>query len=188
MTAPAALAGLLWLAVAAAAQAAPAVAIDPAHTELGFEVRTRYGQRLSGHFPVFRGQLLALADGRRQVQLTIDARHAEVRGHPRYTRWLRSAEFFDVQRHADIVFRSDPIPPGLGATGGRLGGELVLRGVHGVLALDVVPAACTRPGYDCPLSGRGTVSRAAFGMDGWQLAVSDRVTFVLHVRLTGADS
>ena len=163
------------------------VPIDTAQSILGFEIRTRYGQRLQGRFPVFNGQLQTLADGRQQVSLVIDARAAEVTGHRRYTGWLRSDQFFDVQQHPQIIFQSRPHQAITAVSGGEVGGELTLRGVSGAIQMQVSPALCERPGYDCPVSGRGTVSRRAYGMDGWQLAVGDRVTFVLQVRLSGAD-
>lgn len=179
---------LLGLLPAGGSRAQPASLIDPGLSQLGFEIQTRFGYRLSGRFPAFHGQVRRLDDGRQQVELVIDARQAEVGGHPRLTELLRGPDFFDVQHHPDIVFRSAPHPPGLAGQGGRIAGELVLRGVSGELAMELEPAGCGRPGYDCPVAGRGTVSRAAYGMDGWQLAVSDRVTFVLQVRLGGAQS
>ena len=110
---------LLALLAGACAQAQPplraaaptqTVAIDTQRSLLGFEIRTRYGQRLTGRFPVFSGQVQTLADGRHQVSLVIDARSAEVSGHRRYTGWLRGAEFFDVQHHPQILFSSQPHP------------------------------------------------------------------------------
>lgn len=161
--------------------------IDVDGSELGFEIRTRYGQRLQGRFPVFSGHLQVLPDGRHQVSLILAADHAQIPGYKRYTRWLRGEDFFDAGHHPQILFRSQPHWPQLAIDGGTLDGQLTLRGIPGVVTLNVSPAACARPGYDCPVSGRGTVSRAAHGMDGWQFAVSDRVTFVLHLRLSGAD-
>lgn len=182
------LAGLLATAGSSVASApAPSVlVIDPVNSQLGFEIRTRYGQRLEGRFPVFQGQVLVLPDGQHQVVLALDAAAAEVTGHPRYTRWLRGEDFFDAGQHRHISFRSEPYPATLGTAGGVVAGQLTLRGVPGQLEMVVEPAGCPLPGYDCAVSGRGTVSRSAYGMDGWQFAVSDRVTFVLHVRLTGA--
>ncbi len=161
------------------------VAIDTQRSLLGFEIRTRYGQRLTGRFPVFSGQVQTLADGRHQVSLVIDARSAEVSGPRRYTAWLRGAEFFDVQHHPQIL--SQPHPADTALAGGDVEGELTLRGIRGPIRMRVMPAQCDAPGYDCPVSGRGTVSRTVYGMDGWQLALGDRVTFVMQVRLSGVD-
>lgn len=169
------------------AEHARPVAIDTEHSVIGFEIRTRYGQRLKGRFPVFSGQVQTLADGRQQVSLDIDARHAQIEGYRRYTGWLRSEQFFDVRHHPMIAFRSAPHAPGLAHTGGEVEGELTLRGVSGGIRMVVDSSECETPGYDCPVAGRGTVSRAAYGMDGWQVVVGDRVTFVLQIRLHRAD-
>ena len=123
---------LLALLAGACAQAQPplraaaptqTVAIDTQRSLLGFEIRTRYGQRLTGRFPVFSGQVQTLADGRHQVSLVIDARSAEVSGPRRYTAWLRGAEFFDVQHHPQILFRSQPHAADTARVGGDLDGE-----------------------------------------------------------------
>jgi polyisoprenoid-binding protein YceI len=176
---------LLALSPMAWASTPPPVGIDTQRSVIGFEIRTRYGQRLSGRFPVFNGQLLTLPDGQHQVVLDIDARHAQMEGPSRYTRWLLGEDFFDVARHPQIVFRSRPHPAGLPQHGGAVGGELTLRGHTGPIQMHVDSAECGAPGYDCPVSGRGTVSRTAYGMDGWQLVVGDRVTFLLQIRLDG---
>ena len=180
-----------WLALLALLPAPLALArdvpIDTENSVIGFEIRTRYGQRLTGRFPVFQGQVQTLEDGRETFSLTIDARFAEVNGYKRYTSWLRGEDFFDVQHHPWIHFRSQPQLPGIAHSGGEARGELTLRGVSGPIRMQVAPAQCGAPGYDCPVVGRGTVSRAAYGMDGWQLAVGDRVTFVLQIRLNGGN-
>ena len=141
---------LLALLAGACAQAQPplraagptqTVAIDTQRSLLGFEIRTRYGQRLTGRFPVFSGQVQTLADGRHQVSLVIDARSAEVSGHRRYTGWLRGAEFFDVQHHPQILLSSQPHPADTALAGGDVEGELTLRGIRGPIRMRVMPAA-----------------------------------------------
>jgi polyisoprenoid-binding protein YceI len=179
--------GLLALALLMPTAWAGQRPIDSGHSQLGFEIRTRYGQLLKGRFPVFSGYLEVLPDGRHQVSLVVDAAQAEIPGHQRYTRWLRGEDFFDARHHPQILYRSQPHLPTVAVDGGLVDGVLILRGVPGLVEMAVEPAACRRAGYDCPVSGRGTVSRAAYGMDSWQFAVSDRVTFVLQVRLAGAD-
>ena len=163
------------------------VPLDPVHSRIGFEIRTRYGQRLEGHFPRFEGRRETLADGRQRVVVQLDASHVEIPGHPRYTRLVRAAEFFDVATHPRIDFQSLPHSPDTARTGATVDGWLTLRGIRGPVRMQVAAAGCPRPGYDCAVTGKGEISRSAHGMDRWQLAVGDRVTFVLQVRLAGAD-
>ena len=164
------------------------IAVDTARSHIGFAIRTRYGQRLEGHFPRFAGQVDTLPDGRQRITVTLDAGSADIPGHPRYTRWMRGGDFFDAGAHPRIVFQSEPHSPHLGMTGGTVDGWLTLRGVRAPLRMQVSPAGCARPGYDCAVTGKGEVSRTAHGMERWQLAVGDRVTFVLKVRLLDAGS
>ena len=110
-----------------AAMAAPArpadaqVAIDHAQSWLGFEVYTRFGQRVAGEFPRFRGEVEALPDGRHRVRLRVATTEAVIPDRPRYTAWMRGASFFDSGRHPSMEFVSDPFPARLLRAGGPMG-------------------------------------------------------------------
>jgi len=160
--------------------------LDVARSQLGFEVRSRIGQRIEGQFQQFEGRIEVMSDGRHQVHLKMYARSAEIPGKPRYTGWMRGEDFFDAERHPVIEFDSLPYHPSELQQGGEIRGRLMLRGVSHPEVLRVDRAECSRPGYDCDVVSRGTVLRGRYGMDNWQLALSDRVTFVLRARLTEA--
>lgn len=160
--------------------------LDPAQSSFGFEIRTRFGQRIEGLFPRFEGRIEVLPDGRHQVRLRMFSEYVEIPGKPRYTAWMRGEDFFDVRRYPVVEFDSLPYVPGLVERGGDLEGTLTLRGISHRETLRVMPPQCARPGYDCDVISRGTVLRGRYGMDGWQIALSDRVTFVLRGRLSGA--
>ncbi|MBD9370486.1 YceI family protein [Xanthomonas sp. XNM01] len=179
-----------WLALlpglaAASAEPAPLPVerIDETRSTLGFEVRTRLGQRLEGRFPRFEGSVDTLPDGRHRVRLRIATAAAEIPRGPRYTDWMRSDRFFDTVRHPWMEFVSDPYPATLLRTGGELRGTLTLRGIHKEETLDMQPATCARPGHDCDVVVEGDIRRSRYGMDDWQLALSERVRFVMQVRL-----
>lgn len=160
--------------------------LDKDQSRLGFEVRTRLGQRLEGNFPHFEGRIEILSDGRHQVHLKMYTRSVEIPGKPRYTSWMRGEDFFDAARHPVVEFDSLPYPPQQVEQGGSIEGRLMLRGVSHPETLKVEKADCARPGYDCDVVSRGTILRGRYGMDNWQLALSDRVTFVLRARLSEA--
>ncbi len=162
------------------------LAVDTARSHFGFEIRTRLGQRIEGVFPRFEGRVDVLPDGRHQVHLRMFSRYVEIPGKARYTGWMRGEEFFDADRYPVVEFDSLPYWPELVNKGGGIEGRLILRGVSHPEVLQVEPAACPRAGYDCDVVSRGTVQRGRYGMDSWQLALSDRVTFVLRARLTEA--
>ena len=163
-----------------------ALAFDTASSRFGFEIRTRLGQRMEGVFPRFEGNIEVLSDGRHQVHLRMFTRYVEIPGKPRYTGWMRGEEFFDSARYPVVEFDSLPYWPEVVEKGGSIEGRLILRGVSHPETLRVEPPACARAGYDCDVVSRGTVQRGRYGMDSWQLALSDRVTFVLRARLSEA--
>ena len=176
---------------AATLAAAPVVverreALDVNRSRCGFEIRTRFGQKIEGVFPRFEGELLRLADGRHQVRLRMDARQVEIPDKPRYTAWMRGEDFFDVEHHPLVQFDSEPYAGDITVRGGSIVGQLSIRGISHTETLTVMPAECPRAGYDCDVISRGTVLRGRYGMDSWQVALGDRVTFILRARLAEA--
>lgn len=155
---------------------------DAQHTRFRFDVRTRWGQHIGGTFPRHEGALTRLADGRQRVRVRLDARAVQVAGPARYTTHARGPKFFDSARHADIEFVSDPHPPALLRDGGALRGTVLLHGQRRAETFAVEPSRCARPGEDCDIVARGRVSRAAYGMDAWSVALADAVLFTLRVR------
>ncbi len=158
--------------------------IDETRSALGFEVRTRLGQRLEGVFPQFEGVVETLPDGRHRVRLRLATAAAEIPDRPRYTQWMRSDRFFDTVRHPWMEFVSDPYPTTLLRSGGKLRGTLSLRGFQKEETLDMQPATCEHPGRDCDVVVEGDIRRSRYGMDDWQLALGERVRFLMRVRLT----
>lgn len=165
---------------------APGAAVDTARSWLGFEVRTRFGQRMAGEFPRFEGQVEHLPDGLHRVRLRIATSEARIPDRPRYTAWMRSQSFFDAIRYPWMEFVSDPYAPALLREGGPLRGRLTLRGVTRDEELQVAPPACARPGVDCDIQASGSIERADYGMREWQFALADEVRMEVRVRLLDA--
>ncbi|MFO7338361.1 MAG: YceI family protein [Lysobacteraceae bacterium] len=161
----------------------PPLRVDPARSHLGFEVRTRVGHRLGGEFPRYEGLVERLADGRHRVRLRVATAEAVIPGRPRYTAWMRGEHFFDTLRYPWMEFVSEPYDPAVLAAGGPLRGHLTLRAHTHAEVLEVAPAACARPGRDCPVSVRGDIDRGRYGMADWRMVLSDRVRFVMQVWL-----
>lgn len=159
---------------------------DKQHSDFGFELSTRWGQKLVGRFPHFDGKVVALADGRQQVQLRMYTRDVEIVGHPRYSEWARGERFFGAQTWPAVVFVSKPYDPATIRHGGPLAGELNIRGIARPETLTVQPAACGRAGLDCDVVVIGTVRRSDYDMGAFGLAVNDRVVFLLRSRLLQA--
>lgn len=161
------------------------LAIDAEASRVGFILRTRWGQRLEGYFPSYRGYVVAMPDGRHQVRMVLQARSVEIVGQPRYTRHTRGEGFFHAERWPEVELQSDPFPLRFLQQGGELAGIVGIRGLRRVEVFAIEPAACARPLLDCPVVAEGEVSRNDYGMDRWGLAVGDRVRFRLSLWASG---
>ncbi|WP_454832795.1 YceI family protein [Pseudoxanthomonas wuyuanensis] len=156
---------------------------DTTHTRLGFELRTRWGQKLEGVFPRYEGEVRVLPDGSQQVLLRMFTSDVEIIGHPRYTEWARSSKFFESERYPLVMFVSKPYDGELLRQGGPLHGNLMIRGISRPETLTVAPSTCARPAWDCDVVATGAVRRSDYDMDDWKLAVNERVVFVLRARV-----
>lgn len=159
---------------------------DPAHTRFGFELRTRWGQRVRGQFPVYEGMVLELPHGRSQIRIHLATATVEVEGSERYAELARGEGFFDAANYPDIEFVSEPHNVALAHDGGVLRGRLTMHGVSRMETFVVAPTTCSRPGRDCDAVASGSVDRSNYGIDGLRLVLADRVRFTLRVRLQDA--
>jgi polyisoprenoid-binding protein YceI len=159
-------------------------AIDPARSSFIFEIRTRLGQRIHGVFPHLEGEVVQRPDGSHLLRLRMPTHDVNIPGRPRYTAWIRGEDFFDVENFPLVTFESEPAPPQVISAGGKVSGKLTIRGTTHAETMRLIAAECPRAGYDCDVISQGTIQRGRYGMDGWQMALGDRVTFTLRVRLT----
>jgi len=176
-------AGLGLTLCAAAAAQSRAIPLDKLHTQLGFELSTRWGQTLEGQFPRYDGVVTVLPDGRHQVSLRMYTADMQIADHARYAQWARGSAFFDADKWPEVVFISHPYDMTVLRGGGQIAGELVIRGIRRPETLTVQPAACPRPALDCDVVLSGAVRRSDYQMDSLKLAINDRVVFLLRARL-----
>jgi polyisoprenoid-binding protein YceI len=176
---------LVALIVAASGSAADAQSyrIDSAATTASFSVRVAWVRRVEGRFTRVEGEVERAVD---RPGLTVDVRiaaQALSMGNPEHADWARSAEFFAAAEHPWIGFRAERIPEQVLIDGGELRGQLELRGVRRPQILRIEPAACGRPGIDCPLLASAELRRSEFGMTARRIAIADRVRLRLQIRL-----
>lgn len=165
---------------------AQSLQIDVDRTDAGFWVRPFWLKRIEGTFPIVEGTVQRdLETGSWYVDLQIDARALQMQRAASLA-WAQGPEFFDVEQHPYIRYRSRAIDSERLQTGGLIEGELSLRGVTRTLELDVTPAACPEPGLACPVQVQGEVSRSAFGMDARRLSLGDAVHLWLVMQLVPA--
>jgi len=158
--------------------------IDPSHSEVGFTVR-HLMSKVRGQFESFTGTLTTgetLADTTAEATIdlnSVNTRDAQRDGH------LRSADFFDVENHGNMTFRSTSFD------GSTATGELTIKGVTRTVELDVEflgtdvdPYGNQKIGFEATAE----ISRKDFGvdfnvpLDGGKLLVGDKVSIVLSIQ------
>jgi polyisoprenoid-binding protein YceI len=162
--------------------------IDPVHTEVGFTVKHMMVSKVRGKFTKFEGQIVT-ADNPLEstVTATVDLSSIDT-GNPDRDNHLRSADFFEVDSHPHMTFKSTGLRPD--GDNFKLEGELTLKGVTKPVVLEVEvggfgpdPYGGTRAGF----SARGEIKRSDFGVDfnavleAGGVVVGDKVTLLLEV-------
>lgn len=158
----------------------PRFGVDTARSSIHFQLAAIGIVPIRGRFDEFSGELWRdPGDDRWRVDMRIETASLSMDS-DRYRDWARSREFFDVGRHPQIVFRSDPVSDTLLVDGGDLGGTLGLRGIERDVVFRVNPSQCAVLAQGCELHVVGEINRRQFGMISRRLTLSDRV--VLDMR------
>jgi polyisoprenoid-binding protein YceI len=165
-------------------------AIDPVHSEVSFTVRHMMVSKVRGRFDTFEGPIVSAASPLdSSVTASVDLSSINT-GQEQRDAHIRSADFFEVEKHPFMTFASTGVRP----DGGNflLDGDLTLKGVTKPVTfkLDVNgfgPDAYggTRVGF----SATTEINRKEFGVsfDGpipgvpGGVAVSDKATITLEI-------
>ncbi len=166
-----------------AAEAEAAWRFDAERSQIDFHLSAIGVIRLDGRFERFHGSI-EQQDGASRVRLVVDAASLHMNNR-RHRDWARSAEFFHVQEHPQIEFRSDPVPAGLLEHGGVLTGRLRVRGVERAARFRLAPGTCSSE-QGCEIEVAGTILRSQYGMNSRRLALSDRVHLRMRFNMTRA--
>jgi polyisoprenoid-binding protein YceI len=156
--------------------------VDPQHSEVGFAVKAMWGlATVRGAFRAYRGRL-DVGPGRTAGELTIDAGSLDT-GNRRRDGHLRSPDFFDVERHPEVVFTAaalTPCPDGL-----TVSGELAIGASRVWLDLPVAAEQVADGGWR--LEGEITISRRSAGMVwNWLGTIADEARLYARLRLEPA--
>jgi polyisoprenoid-binding protein YceI len=152
--------------------------VDPGRSEIGFAVKAMGGlATVRGVFSAYDGSLTTGSTGA-GGELTIVAASLDT-GNRRRDRHLRSPDFFDVERHPQIVFTATGVAPN--DDGLTVAGELVIGSARVRLELPMTVEHVA--GDALRLCGSTRVPRAAAGLTWNRLGmVGDEA--VLHTELT----
>jgi polyisoprenoid-binding protein YceI len=143
--------------------------IDPSHVTAQFGVRHLVISTVRGTFEKVSGRVrLDEADPTRsEIEINLEAASLSSR-EPKRDAHLRSADFFDVENHPTITFRSTRIEPA-GAQQYRVTGDLTIRGVTKPATLEVTgpTAPQTTPWGTVArgVSAHGRVNRKDWGLN-----------------------
>jgi polyisoprenoid-binding protein YceI len=162
--------------------------IDPTHSTVGFSVRHMMVSKVRGYFRDFKGEIVTAENPTESsveasIQLgSIDTRQEQRDAH------IRSADFFDVENHPTMLFRSTSVKTD--GADWTVEGELTIKGITRPVVLDLElngfgPDAYggTRAGF----SAKTEINRNEFGvdikmpMDGGGVVVGDKVTVELEI-------
>jgi len=170
--------------------------IDPAHSVAEFKVKHMMIANVKGYFSKITGVLTRDESNvvNSSVEVSIEAASIETRDAQRDTH-LKSADFFDVEKHPFLSFKSNGINQ---VRDGELSveGDLTIHGVTRKVTFDV--EGPTPPAKDpwgntrIAISGNTRISRKDFGLT-WNAAletggilVGDEVTINLDVEFVKA--
>jgi polyisoprenoid-binding protein YceI len=151
--------------------------VEQENSEIGFAVKGLWGLlTVRGVFRIYEGTLNVL-DGSADGQLTVDTASLDT-GHPKRDQHLRSADFFDVERHPRMTFTTTAVAAH--ESGLILSGNLKIgtSQVELQIPVDVEPDAENR----VLLRGGTSVSREAVGLR-WNKLAAIRGDAKLHARL-----
>jgi polyisoprenoid-binding protein YceI len=165
-------------------------AIDPVHSEVSFTVRHMMVSKVRGRFDTFEGTIVTAANPLDStVTASVDLSSINT-GQEQRDAHIRSADFFEVEKHTHMTF----VSTGIRADGGdfKLDGDLTLKGVTKPVTFNLEvngfgPDAYggTRAGF----SATTEINRSDFGVDfngpvpgvPGGVVVSEKVTITLEV-------
>jgi polyisoprenoid-binding protein YceI len=159
--------------------------IDKAHTQVLFTVNHLGFTDLTGQFRVLDGSLhLDTADWTQSsVTVTLEAASVDM-NHDGIDRHLKNPDFFDVETHATLDFRSTSVEQ-VGEDRLKLHGELTMIGKTLPVSLDVtLNKLDMNPGRGTPRAGfraEGTLKRSDWGMTYGVPNVGDEIAIVINL-------
>ena len=167
--------------------------IDPIHTTAGFAIRHLMVTNVRGDFERVHGAVRYAAGRPLATEIDVDIDVASIRTRdPQRDAHLKSADFFDVERHPSITFRSKHVvarPDG----GVDAIGQLTIRGTSRDVTLRIDEVSAEQRDHNGKLrlgaSARTTILRSDFGMtfnkalEAGGVALADEVKITLDVSL-----
>lgn len=166
--------------------------IDTSHSAAQFSVKHMMVSTVRGHFGTLTGTAVydQANPGATKVEAEVDVNTIDTRNERR-DKHLRSADFFDVENHPKMTFKSKSVRA-LGPGKMQLVGDLTIRGTTKEVVFEVEgPTAPINTGRGMKMGAVATtkINRKDFGMT-WNRAieaggvtVGDEVTLTIDIQL-----
>lgn len=150
----------------APANAATTYSIDPTHSEVSFRIR-HFVSKVRGQFRDFSATIVKDDENpsASSVEFTVQAASIDT-ANERRDNHLRSADFFDVENHPALTFRSTSVEK-VGENRYDVTGELTIRGVAKTITLPVWfegEMADGRGGFRAAFATAVTLDRKDYGI------------------------
>ncbi len=154
--------------------------VDQSHTDVEFSVRHMGISTIRGRFTVFSGSLELEGDKLVGAKAEIRADSIHTKEEKRDAH-LRSADFFDIEKHPNIMFVAQEVRE-QGEGRYRLTGKLTLHGETRDISLDVEASRPIKDPYGARrvgFSAEGSLDRRDFGLT-WNTAIEAGGVMVGH--------
>ena len=140
--------------------------IDPIHSDVSFTVRHMMVSKVRGNFTAFDGRIVT-AENPLESAVTAEIDLASINtGNEQRDGHIRSADFFDVENHPKMTYRSTSLSPA--GDDWAIEGELTLHGVTKSVPLKLELNGFTPDPYGgqrAGFSATAEISRKQFGID-----------------------
>lgn len=164
--------------------------VDTVHSHVGFTVRHMMVSKVRGHFNIFDADVTTAEDPlQSSFTARVDLRSIDT-GNEQRDNHVRSADFFEVETHPEMTYRSTGIKAAPDGEGFIVDGDLTIRGVTRQVPLKLEvegfgadPYGNTRSGF----SLTGEINRNDFGVSyngpvpGGGVAVSEKVQISVDI-------
>ena len=141
--------------------------VDTVHSNVGFTVKHMMVSKVRGHFKIFDADIVTAEDPlKSSFTARVDLRSVDT-GQEQRDNHIRSADFFEVESHPEMTYKSTGIRPASDGEGFIVDGDLTIRGVTRQVPLKLEvegfgpdPFGGTRSGF----SLTGEINRMDFGV------------------------
>ena len=142
--------------------------LDATHSELGFKIKHLMITNVSGSFKNFQGEVNTEGEdfSTAQINVTVDMASISTNNEQR-DEHLRNSDFFEVENHPELTFKSTRIEK-VDSDTFTLNGELTLKGITKPVKLNVEYNGVTKDPWGGERAGfviTGKINRSDWGVN-----------------------